>query len=158
MTNVESDTAWDKITGLVGGDSGLATCQVYRADGSAHLSVVNAGVLAHPVAGHRVVALVVRGGSAKHRRLRRDSRASVLFRVGWDWMSAAGRTELAGPDDPLDGLDEGAIPGLLRDVFTAAGGTHDDWAAYDRIMAEEGRTAVLLTVSSFSSNEGVVPA
>jgi len=30
-------------------------------------------------------------------------------------------------------------------VFTAAGGTHDDWATYDRVMAQERRTAVLMT-------------
>jgi len=34
---------------------------------------------------------------------------------------------------------------LLRAVFTAAGGTHDDWDAYDTVMAQERRTAVLLT-------------
>jgi hypothetical protein len=33
---------------------------------------------------------------------------------------------------------------LLRDIFTAAGGTHDDWDTYDRVMAEERRTAVLI--------------
>jgi len=33
---------------------------------------------------------------------------------------------------------------LLRAVFTAAGGTHDDWDTYDRVMAAEGRTAVLV--------------
>jgi len=34
---------------------------------------------------------------------------------------------------------------LLREIFTAAGGTHDDWDTYDRVMAEERRTAVLVT-------------
>ena len=34
---------------------------------------------------------------------------------------------------------------LLREIFTAAGGTHDDWDTYDRVMAEERRAAVLLT-------------
>jgi hypothetical protein len=34
---------------------------------------------------------------------------------------------------------------LLREIFTAAGGAHDDWDTYDRVMAEERRTAVLLT-------------
>jgi hypothetical protein len=29
-------------------------------------------------------------------------------------------------------------------VFTAAGGSHDDWEAYDRVMAEQRRTAVLV--------------
>ena len=33
---------------------------------------------------------------------------------------------------------------LLRDIFTAAGGTHDDWDTYDRVMREERRTAVLI--------------
>jgi hypothetical protein len=30
-------------------------------------------------------------------------------------------------------------------VFVAAGGTHDDWDEYDRVMAEERRAAVLVT-------------
>jgi hypothetical protein len=30
-------------------------------------------------------------------------------------------------------------------VFTAAGGVHDDWEEYDRVMAEQRRTAVLVT-------------
>jgi len=33
----------------------------------------------------------------------------------------------------------------LRAVFTAAGGTHDDWDTYDTVMANERRTAVLMT-------------
>jgi len=33
---------------------------------------------------------------------------------------------------------------LLRDIFTAAGGTHDDWDEYDRVMANERRVAVLV--------------
>jgi hypothetical protein len=34
---------------------------------------------------------------------------------------------------------------ILREIFTAAGGTHDDWDTYDRVMREERRTAVLIT-------------
>jgi hypothetical protein len=52
---------------------------------------------------------------------------------------------LAGPDDELPGLASEQVPQLLRDVFTAAGGTHDDWDEYDRTMAAERRTAVLVT-------------
>jgi hypothetical protein len=33
---------------------------------------------------------------------------------------------------------------LLREVFTAAGGEHDNWAEYDRVMAEQRRTVVLV--------------
>ena len=25
----------------------------------------------------------------------------------------------------------------MRDIFSAAGGTHDDWDTYDRVMADE---------------------
>jgi len=42
--------------------------------------------------------------------------------------------------------DQPDVPRLLRDVFTAAGGTHDNWPEYDRIMAEERRTAVFVKI------------
>jgi hypothetical protein len=41
---------------------------------------------------------------------------------------------------------------LLRDVFTAAGGKHDDWAEYDRVMAEERRTVVFVSPVRIYSN------
>ena len=34
---------------------------------------------------------------------------------------------------------------LLREIFAAAGGTHNDWATYDKVMAQERRAAVLLS-------------
>ena len=37
------------------------------------------------------------------------------------------------------------MPALLREVFIAAGGTHDDWIEYDATMARERRAAVLVT-------------
>jgi hypothetical protein len=37
-------------------------------------------------------------------------------------------------------------------VFVAAGGTHDDWEAYDRTMAEQRRAAVLVTPRRAYSN------
>jgi hypothetical protein len=52
-----------------------------------------------------------------------------------------GDSELAGPDD----TDPEALRLLLRAVFRSAGGTHDDWDTYDRVMREEGRVAVLVT-------------
>src|SRR5437879_2496933 len=50
----------------------------------------------------------------------------------------------AGPDDPLQGIDAERLRLLLREIFTAAGGTHDDWDEYDRVMATERRAAVLV--------------
>jgi len=45
-----------------------------------------------------------------------------------------------------------ALPGLLRHVFVAAGGTHDDWDEYDRVMAAERRTAVFVHADRISGN------
>jgi hypothetical protein len=135
----------DDVAAFAAGDKGLVTVSIARPDGRAHASVVNAGVLDHPVSGQSVVGMVVRGDSVKLGLLRRVGRANVVFRVGWRWAGVEGPVDLAGPDDRLTGLDPAQLPALLRDVFRAAGGTHDDWDTYDRVMAEERRTAVLVT-------------
>jgi hypothetical protein len=59
---------------------------------------------------------------------------------------------LIGPDDLLEGFDRTRLPQFLRDVFLAAGGTHDDWPTYDRVMAEERRTAVLIEPARIYGN------
>ena len=40
----------------------------------------------------------------------------------------------------------------MRAVFSAAGGSHEDWDTYDRVMAAERRTAVLLSPDRVYSN------
>ena len=134
---------------LVAGEHGLATVAIALPDGTAHTSVVNAGVLDHPVGGEPVVGFVVRGDSFKLKRLRAEPRCTVLFRVAWDWVAAAGPVQIVGPDDRLDGFDPARVPQFLRDVFIAAGGSHDDWDEYDRVMADERRTAVLVEPARF---------
>jgi len=70
---------------------------------------------------------------------------STLRADGTILSSAEGPVELAGPDDPMPGVDAERLRLLLREIFTAAGGTHDDWPTYDRTMADERRVAVLVT-------------
>ena len=125
-------------------DQGLAVVSFGRPDRSVHSSLVNAGVMAHPVTGEEVVALVVRGNSVKLRHWRRTPRATVVFRAGWSWVGVEGATTIIGPDDRFDGFDPSAVPRLLRGVFIAAGGSHEDWDEYDRVMAAERRTAVFI--------------
>ena len=60
--------------------------------------------------------------------------------------------ELIGPDDPHPDVDAERLRVLLHEIFTAAGGTHDDWDTYDRVMREEKRTAVLVTPTRIYSN------
>lgn len=140
------------IRRLAAADKGLAVISTLRRNGTIQSSLVNAGVLDHPVTGRPTIALVARGDSAKLRILRHTPRATVVFRSGWEWVAAEGPVDLAGPNDPLDGFPPAEIPRLLRDVFVAAGGTHDNWAEYDRVMAEEGRTAVLIRPERVYSN------
>jgi hypothetical protein len=110
-----------------------------------HASVASAGVLAHPLTGAQVVGIVGVGGARKVQQLRAHPRATVTLRAGWRWAAVDGPVELAGPDDPLPGIDADRLRLLLREVFTAAGGTLDDWDTYNQVMASERRTAVLIT-------------
>jgi len=135
----------EDFTRLIQGDHGLVVVSTLRPDLTIQSSVVNAGVLAHPVTGAQVVGLVARGDSHRLAYLRARPRATVVVRAGWQWASVEGPADLAGPDDPLPGVDAEGLRVLLREIFTAAGGTHDDWPSYDRAMAEERRVAVLVT-------------
>ena len=127
------------------GEHFLVVVSTARADGSIQSSVVNAGVMDHPVHGTPIVALVAAGGSVKLANLRARPHMTVTVRAGWRWTTVEGTTEIAGPDDPLTGVVD--VPALLREVFRAAGGTHDDWVEYDATMARERRAAVLVTPS-----------
>ena len=135
---------------LVDGDHGLCVVSTLRPDGTIQSSVVNAGVLPHPVTGEQVVGLVSRGDARRVANLRARPRISVVIRAGWQWAGVEGPAELAGPDDPMPGVDAERLRLLLREIFTAAGGTHDDFDAYDRVMAEERRLAVLVRPSRIS--------
>jgi len=141
-----------RVRRIASANHNLAAVATLRRDSSIQCSVVNAGVLDHPVTGRPVVALVAIGGSRKLANLRRHPRATVVFQAGWEWITIEGHADLAGPDDPLGGFDSSRIPQLLRDIFVAAGGTHDDWETYDRVMAEERRTAVLVEMDRVYSN------
>ena len=139
---------------LVPLDHGLCVLTTLRRDGSIQASVVNAGVLRHPLTDDEVVGLVAAGGARKLQHLRNDPRATIVARAGWQWAAVEGTTELIGPDDPHPDVDGERLRVLLQDIFRAAGGTHDDWDTYDRVMAEERRTAVLLAPRRAYSNPG----
>ena len=139
---------------LVPVDHGLCVVVTRRADLTPHASVVNAGVLDHPVTGERVVGLVAAGGTRKLTNLRADPTIAVVVRAGWRWASVEGMAQLIGPDDPHPEVDDERLRLLLREVFTAAGGTHDDWDAYDKAMRDERRAAVLVTPTRLSKTPG----
>lgn len=129
---------------LIDGDHGLCVVSTSRADGTVQSSLVNAGVLAHPQTGEQVVGMVIRGGTRKLENLRVRARMTVVARVGWAWAAVEGAVWIVGPDDEVPGIDGERLRVLLREVFTAAGGTHDDWDEYDRVMAADRRAVVLV--------------
>lgn len=136
----------DDVRRVVDLENGLANLSTLRADGSVQATVVNAGVIDHPVTHQPVAAFVGRPGTHKLDYLRANPTATLCWRAGWAWATAEGTTELVGPDDPVAGISSDALTALLRAIYSASGGgEHEDWADYDRVMAAEGRIAVLLT-------------
>ena len=133
-------------------ERGLVVVSTTRGDGTVQASVVNAGVMNHPVDGDNVVAFVAAGGTVKLAHLRSRPAITVVVRSGWEWAAVEGEADLVGPDDQRESVEPQAVPGLLREIFVAAGGTHDDWEEYDRVMAEERRTAVLVRPTRVYSN------
>lgn len=141
-------TGLSAFTELSARDHGLCVLNTLRNDGSIQSSVVNAGVMPHPESGKPVVALVAIGAARKLRNLRADPRTSVVAHAGWQWITVEGTAEVLGADN----TDAEGLRVLLRTIFGAAGGTHDDWDTYDRVMRDEGRAAVLITPTRVYSN------
>jgi hypothetical protein len=146
-------TTLDDFGALAAQDHGLVVVTTQRADHTMQASVVNAGLIEHPRTGARTVALVARSDSLKIRHVRARPRTTVVARAGWLWAAVEGDADVIGPDDPAPNFDADAIRLLLRAIFTAAGGSHDDWPAFDRVMAEERRAAVFVTPERVYSNE-----
>jgi PPOX class probable F420-dependent enzyme len=144
-------TTLEEAAALAAGESGLAVISTLRADGTIQTSLVNTGVLDHPQTGARSLAFVTYG-PVKLANLRARPQLTATFRSGWQWAAVEGRAQLAGPADPQPWLDAERLRLLLRDIFTAAGGTHDDWDEYDRTMREQGRTAVLIEPTRVYTN------
>jgi len=137
---------------LAAGDNHLGILATTRADGSVHASLVNIGVLPDPVDGSAAVGLVAQGGSVKLALLRRSGRAIVVVKRGYEWASAAGGVRLIGPDDRSE-LDA-QVPEVIRSVYRAAGGSHEDWQEFDRVMRDERRCAVFVRAEKITSNAG----
>ena len=145
-------TTLDEAVALARDDSGLTVVSTLRADNTIQASLVNAGVLPHPESGDPVLAFVTYG-RVKLANLRARPQLAATFRDGWQWATVEGTAEIAGPDDPQPWLsDADQLRLLLREIFTAAGGTHDDFDEYDRVMAEQRRTAVLVTPERIYGN------
>ena len=141
-----------RVRDIAAGQDWLAILVTTGGSGDPAVSLVNAGLLPHPVTGLPVLGLVSRGNTKKLRNLRLTARATLVFRAGWDWIAVKGPVEIAGPDDELPGLPAERLPALLREVYASAGGQHPDLHEYDREMVADRRAAVFVTPERFSTN------
>ena len=132
-------------------ETGLAVISTTQADGRVLSSVANCGVIDHPVTGAPSVAMVSAGGAARLGHIRRGSEVTIAIRRGWTWVSVTGPADIIAPDELPEGIDADALRLLLRDIFQAAGGTHDDYDEYDRVLAQERRAAVIVTPAASSA-------
>jgi PPOX class probable F420-dependent enzyme len=144
-------TTLDDFAALAAQEQGLVVVSTVRADRTVQSTVVNAGVLPHPVTARPTVGFVTYG-AVKLANLRSRPRITATARSGWAWATVEGAARLLGPDDPVDGIDAERLRLLLREVFVAAGGNHGDWEEYDRVMLDQRRTVVLLEPSRVYSN------
>jgi hypothetical protein len=147
----------DQARELASREAGLAVVITYRGDGSVQASVVNAGVITHPLTGEPAIGFVVQGGGRrKLANMRARPMATVVFRSGWEWVSVEGHVDLFGPDDRLEGLALDAVLPLFHEIYGAAiGGTADDWTARDDAIEREGHTGALVRPIRVYSNSPV---
>ena len=144
-------TTLDDAAQLGAKEQGLAVISTLRADGTIQSSVVNAGVMRHPLVEQRVLGFVTYG-KVKLANLRVRPHLTATFRSGWQWVAVEGHAQLIGPDDPHPEIDTERLRLLLREAFAAAGGRHDNWEEYDAVMVEQRRTLVLIKPARIYSN------
>lgn len=144
-------TTLDDVAALARAEQGLAVVSTLRADRTIQSSLVNVGILDHPLTGHAVLAFVTYG-KVKLANLRARPQLTATLRSGWNWAAVEGIAQVIGPDDPNPAVDSERLRLLLREVFVAAGGTHDDWDGYDATMLDQHRAAVLVEPSRIYSN------
>ncbi|MEO6886058.1 MAG: TIGR03618 family F420-dependent PPOX class oxidoreductase [Jatrophihabitantaceae bacterium] len=136
---------------LARAEHGLVVVATLRADHTIQASLINAGVLNHPITGEPVAGFATYG-RVKLANLRARPQLTITARSGWQWATVEGEAQLCGPDDDYEGLGAERILRLLREVFVAAGGEHDDWGEYDRVMAAQRRCVILTSPTRCYSN------
>ncbi|WP_375490023.1 TIGR03618 family F420-dependent PPOX class oxidoreductase [uncultured Jatrophihabitans sp.] len=144
-------TSLQSFAELARAASGLTVVSTQRPDSSLQASVVNTGVLDGVLDDTPVVGFVTYG-KVKLANLRVNGLLALTVRDGWHWATVEGRATIIGPYDPHVDIDAERLRLLLREVFAAAGGEHDDWDDYDRTMARERRSVVLVAPSRVYGN------
>ena len=133
-------------------ETGLATVSTTQIDGRILSTVVNCGMIEHPITGDACVAFVSGSNAARLKHIERGSQVTVSVRRGWVWSSVTGPADLIKSESLPEGIDSEKMRLLLREVFHAAGGVHDDLEEYDKAMAAEKRAVVCVSPDRILGN------
>jgi len=142
----------DDLRRFLADETGLATISTVQQDGRVLSSIANCAVIPNPLSGDECVGLVSMGTAARLKHVRRGSEVTISVRRGWNWIAATGAADLIGPEDNVESVDPEALRLLLREIYQAAGGMHDDYDAYDTEMLKSRRAAVLVTPTRIIGN------
>jgi hypothetical protein len=93
-----------QFVALAGKEHGLVVVSTLGADATIQASLVNAGLLTHPLTGEQVLAFVTYGRVALA-HLRARSQLAVTVWSGWEWVTIEGRAQPLGPDNAVPGID-----------------------------------------------------
>lgn len=82
----------------------------------------------------------------------RSPGATLVGRVGWEWIAVRCSVTVIGLDDRQPAIHGERLRVLLRDVFTPPALSTNDLDTDDRVMRDERRVAVLITSARFTTN------
>ena len=142
----------DDVQRFLSLENGLATVSTTQIDGGILSSVVNCGAIPHPITQDLCVAFVSVGEAARLKHIERGSKVTIAVRREWKWISVSGKATLLGPGNLPETFDTELLRLLLREVFIAAGGTHDNFEEYDNVMASEKRVVVCVEIGRILGN------
>jgi PPOX class probable F420-dependent enzyme len=111
-----------------------AVVSTIRPSGAIQSTLVNVGIY------DGGVGFTTVGQSRKEYNLKRNPACTVTIHNGPYWIAVEGKARLYS----WDHTDPETMRRLLRELYVVAGGTHDDWETYDRVIREERRAAVIV--------------
>jgi PPOX class probable F420-dependent enzyme len=111
-----------------------AVVSTIRPSGAVQSTLVNVGIY------DGGVGFTTVGQSRKEYHLKRNPACTVTVHNGPYWITVEGKARLYSWDD----TDPETMRHLLRELYVVAGGTHDDWETYDRVIREERRAVVIV--------------
>ena len=112
-----------------------AVVSTIRPSGTVQSTLVNVGLYGDGI------GFTTSGHTIKEYNLKRNPACTITIHNGPYWITAEGKARLYAWDD----TDPETMRRLLRELYVIAGGTHDDWETYDRVVREERRAAVVMT-------------